>query len=552
MERASESSGRAGWKHARLPDPDDGGKADRRRARNDNPAPVNLRGLGIKELSQHLLEATIAKGPSITWLCESDAFFKPHFKSLTSWFPWLVFLKCLFGLPLLESERLFAHKLTGRTEFPEKQFSEAWVIAGRRGGKSIILALIAVFFAVFRDYRPILKPGERATIMIIAADRDQARIIFRYALALIVETPILKHLLTGQTKEKLELSNRVNIEIHTTSFRSVRGYTIPVALLDETAFWRDETASNPDIEVLKALSPGMATVPNPMVIGASSPYWRKGLLYQKYKDHYSTNDPNVLVWQAPTAVMNPTISAKFLEDEYAKDPSAAAAEYGAQFRTDIEAFIPKELIERYTVKERKFLNPVPGRVYHAWIDPSGGAQDSFTLGIAHEEEDRAVLDFIMERVPPFNPDSVVAECASIMNRYGLSSGTGDLYAGDWVAQAFRKCNISYIHAKMDKSELYSAFLPMLTAGKTELLDNPKLHAQLGSLERRLHAGGKEVIDHPPRSHDDVANVAAGACVLALPMRERWSAADMAVSEPLITVHHHDHIFGQIDREFPQW
>ena len=37
-----------------------------------------------------------------------------------------------------------------------------------------------------------------------------------------------------------------SIEVHTASFRTVRGYTVCAALLDEIAFWRSEESANPD------------------------------------------------------------------------------------------------------------------------------------------------------------------------------------------------------------------------------------------------------------------------------------------------------------------
>jgi hypothetical protein len=39
-------------------------------------------------------------------------------------------------------------------------------------------------------------------------------------------------------------------------------------------------------------------------------------------------------------------------------------------------------------------------------------------------------------------------------------------------------------------------------------------AQFLGLERRTARGGKDSIDHAPQSHDDLANVAAGALVTA--------------------------------------
>jgi len=60
-------------------------------------------------------------------------------------------------------------------------FSAQWPVCGRRAGKSFVMALVAVFLACFRDYRPFLGQGERARIVIVAADRKQARTVMRYA-----------------------------------------------------------------------------------------------------------------------------------------------------------------------------------------------------------------------------------------------------------------------------------------------------------------------------------------------------------------------------------
>jgi hypothetical protein len=43
------------------------------------------------------------------------------------------------------------------------------------------------------------------------------------------------------------------------------------ALLDEFAFWRDEASADPDVEILAALRPGLATVPGALLIEISSP-----------------------------------------------------------------------------------------------------------------------------------------------------------------------------------------------------------------------------------------------------------------------------------------
>ena len=56
--------------------------------------------------------------------------------------------------------------------------------------------------------------------------------------------------------------------------------------------------------------------------------------------------------------------------------------------------------------------------------------------------------------------------------------------------------------------------PLINSGRVELLDHPRLVAQLCGLERRTAWGGRDSIDHGPGGHDDVANAVAGALVAA--------------------------------------
>ena len=106
--------------------------------------------------------------------------------------------------------------------------------------------------------------------------------------------------------------------------------------------WRSDDSANPDREIINALRPSMATVPGALLVGISSPYARRGLLWEQYRRHYG-QDGDVLVWQADTASMNPGVPAAVIANAYAEDEAAAAAEYGAEFRRDLEAFVSREV-----------------------------------------------------------------------------------------------------------------------------------------------------------------------------------------------------------------
>ena len=71
------------------------------------------------------------------------------------------------------------------------------------------------------------------------------------------------------------------IAVHANSYRTVRGSTLLAVVMDEVAYWRDETSATPDVEVYRAVLPALATTGG-MLIGISTPYRKVGLLYQKF------------------------------------------------------------------------------------------------------------------------------------------------------------------------------------------------------------------------------------------------------------------------------
>ena len=451
-----------------------------------------------------------SSAPAIDILGAMDhpALFRRYFAG-TSWHRWRVFLRALFALPMDDADLAVFAEHTGRTTSPTVPFKEAALICGRRGGKSPVLGLLAVYVACFIDHVPHLAAGEVATVAVIAADRRQARTVLRYILGLLRDVPALAALIAAETAESVTLTNRVQIEVHTAGFRTSRGYTLAAVLCDEIAFWSVEESVAPDTEILRALRPGLSSLPSSMLLLASSPYAKRGALYDAFKRHFGRDDARVLVWRGSTEQMNPTIDPAIIAEAREADPEAASAEYDANFRGDITTFVSREVVEAAVVSGRYELSYCAGASYRAFVDPSGGSADSMTLAIAHQDGERAILDAVRERRPPFSPDDVVQEFGALLKLYGLRSVTGDRYAGEWPRERFKVHGIDYELSTKAKSDIYRDLLPALNSGLLELLDLPRLSAQLIGLERRTARGGRDSIDHAPGAHDDVANAVAG-------------------------------------------
>ena len=451
---------------------------------------------------------------------EDPNLFRPLFKSLDSWQSWLVVLKALFAIPMTEEDRALFTKLTGRTTPPAEPVQECWLVVGRRGGKSFIVALIAVYLACFRDYAACLGPGERGVIMVIATDRKQSRVIMRYVTALLRSVPMLALMIDRQDAESVDLTNRVTIEIVTGSYRTIRGYTVLAALCDEIAFWRSEDSANPAEEILAALRPAMATIPGAMLLCLSSPYKRSGPTHDAYKRFFGQDGAPVLVIQADTRTMNPNVPQRVIDEAMERDPIAASAEYLAQFRNDVGAFLDWELIERAIEPGRRERAPIRAVTYQAFCDPSGGAHDRFTLAISHLDGERVVLDCCRGIQPPFEPTTVVKEFATLLKSYRCYEVTGDRYSGEWVREAFDRQGITYRPSTLTKSELYLEAVPLFAQGVVDLLDLQALTLELMQLERRTSRSGRDSVDHPPNGHDDHANAACGALVLGTQREQR--------------------------------
>src|SRR5271169_2134441 len=127
-----------------------------------------------------------------------------------------------------------------------------------------------------------------------------------------------------------------------------------------------------------------------------------------------------------------------IDEAMAEDPAKYGAEYLAQFRTDVEAFVLREVVEAAVISGRHVLPYIEGVSYTAGHDPAGGSGgDSMTLSISHVEgKDRVIEDLIREVRPPFSPDVVTKKFCEILKSYNINTVHGDNWAKGWPKAGF--------------------------------------------------------------------------------------------------------------------
>jgi hypothetical protein len=441
----------------------------------------------------------------------------PWFKTGGDWTPWRAFNCATYGLPMTPRELEIFQHCTGRRTAPTEPATEVWGIVGRRGKKSANMALNAVWRALFFDYTPYLAPNERPKVPIVAQNKAQAKQIRAYVLG-ILKTSNLRCFLETEDPPawSIPLTNGVDIEIQACNLMAGRSFTSVFGVLDEVAFFQaNEDSAHPDEDIVRGIQAGMAKIPGAFIAGVSSPWARRGVLYRKFEEYWG-RDTGILVWKATSEYMDPgneqlaLTVAKVRSD----DPVACSSEYDAEFRSDVMAFIPEEVVTAAIQKGRGWNEPRPDIRYFAFVDPSSLVTDDFALGISHAEGGRLVLDLV-EAIspggdPPRRPFQAVAQIAKTLQRFGIRFVTGDQYARNFAEDEFRKHGIGYLYSEETRSDLYGELLPYMMQRIVDLPDDPKLKAQLLSLDRVVTKTGRESIDHPRDGHDDSANVAAGS------------------------------------------
>jgi len=430
---------------------------------------------------------------------------------IATWDTWQATLKAAFGIDLTPAETELFSSIAGGRKPPSKRVQQLWAIVGRRGGKSRMAALVSAFLATCVDHTAYLAPGETGHVLCLAPTQSQAYGVLNYCRAMLEASPILRKQIEAVTAGEIRLKGNIAISVHSANYRTVRGRTLLAAILDETALWRSEESSLPDVEAFRALLPALMTTRG-MIVGISTPYSQRGLLFERFRDYFGKDDDDVLVVKGSTARFNPLADTIWINKQLADDPEANKAEFLAEFRGDWSAYVDRETVARCVQLDVRELPFATGPRYAAFLDPSGGQHDSMTLGIAHRHGERVLLDAALEWKAPFDPAEVVTDVARVLRSYKIRQVVSDRYAGAWVEAELRKHDIWFKASERDKSTIFLDALPLMTSGNAMLLDNPRLVSQITGLQREVGKMGRDRIVKMRGAYDDLANAALGALV----------------------------------------
>jgi hypothetical protein len=495
-----------------------------------------------------------------------------------------------------------------------KERRELILVLGRRSGKSLLSSIIAAYelYKLLRRGDPQNHYGmvssSEIRILCVANDKEQAAIVFEEMSGHVNRVDYFKSSQVGDTKTFMKFRTKNDAKIFksddkkgtlTATFKSsiakgLRGRGIICMILDELAFFIDDGKSSAK-KIYKALTPSAKQfspkdpedrrIPvgptEARVISISSPDAKEGFFYRLYLQSLSNSkaSSNMLMIQAPTWEVNPTVSQEDYEIEYAKDPREFATEYGAQFSDRVRGWIEnaQDLLDCVIESLRPALRGTPREPHWAGLD-FGVVNDGTSVVFTHLKNGKVELAYhetwyagknwrevnphLMEPLVPYalmlqdqdrlDIDEIVNWLLILSKRFYIMGGIFDQYAGPIFEQKMHKVGLTQFSMRRfstaDSSQAYRNAKMMMWTHQLALYDYPRPKAPEGEdegaflhsphiselLELQATSGGKniQIVEAPDVAgkHDDFSDGLIRSLLLAAEyLRDNPSALEMTLA-----------------------
>ena len=416
------------------------------------------------------------------------------------------------------SDRELARRLFGDVnEFPADSRHVLVAVCGARAGKSYVLGALRLLHLALTVSLATLAPGEMAAGLFIAPDIRLAKQALRYALGAAESSPAVAKLIQSKGTEGFVIKRDdgiVSIEClpATRGGGAVRGRSLVGAVLDECAFFRDDSAVVNDADVYKAVSPRVLR--GGQVVVASTPWAEAGLLYDFHKRNHG-HPTDAISAHAPTLLLRDDEHTRsYVAREEARDPTNARREFGAEFLavTGTVAFDPRAIDAAI---DRDMIIP-EARIRGAVVAPAGDfafRRNASALVIIQRTPQFYRTSLVSEQKPeggPLKPSRVVADFARDMKPYGADTLTADGHYRESIAEHLEASELYLAPAPEGQTgvaDMHQAARMELHEGRCKLPNHARLISQLKAIVAKPQPGGGMSYISPESkdgSHGDVA------------------------------------------------
>lgn len=412
------------------------------------------------------------------------------------------------------------------------------LICGRRSGKTLLAAAVAIFCAISNNWRIFLRKHPFATVLIMSHSKEFSDEVLEVIRTLIETSPILSRLINSAKKNTASAMNlkvpwivdntiqwsRVQIKVAAASSKTTRGVAACAIICDEIAFWNlDENMKETDTKILKAVRPAMKQFgEHAMLIKLSSPGIKQGVLYGEYKmNKEGTLPESYALFKAPTWVMNTIILENEFTEEWKLDPDGFDTEYRSNFADSLSNFIVPEYIDMSIVKGISFQAPEDEAIKYAAAIDAAYKGDAFTFCVVGFVNGR-MRQYVSKgwkgtKLKPVNAHEVAEQIRVICKEFNIDFVAADQYSFQPLKEIFEKYNVvleEYTFTADFKKKIWFNLRKLIHSQQADLLDSEIQTRELKELIVEQGATGTVKIGHPSGGTDDYGTSLAISAFLA--------------------------------------
>lgn len=413
--------------------------------------------------------------------------------------------------------REIARELFGDLEtIPEGLRKILVMVVGGRSGKTFFGALRLLYLALFLRLDK-LQPGQEGKCWFVAPELDLATEGLNFVRGRLEADPRLRALMLNAPKPGVKAERLVIrrddgkvVAFETKAAKRMgiteRGRVILGAVLDECAFFFDESYRVNDVEIFNAIQPRVMVGGQLLLL--STPWAESGLLYDLYKANHpkeggSPSSALAVLGVTPTMRSDPDIleqvaTAVAIDEQ--RGTKNAQREFFCKFlaTSAVLFFAPEDLNASIATPGELPTEPPLGAHVGAGGDV-GLVKNSSAIAVALRVDNSLLVPVVEEKHPDqgqaLKPSEVWELFASTLRAWGAWALALDQAERESAREDLGKAGLTVTNAA-STMECLTELRTALRERRIRMVDDPLLREQLRSIRIRPRSGGGESLVVP--------------------------------------------------------
>ena len=422
---------------------------------------------------------------------------------------------------------------------------------GRGSGKTTMCAAYAVYKAVTHDVSRI-GPGDTPYVIVIAPDKETAKLSIRMCREMLRTTPALERLIVNETDQMIGIMRpdgrmvRIEAFAATRGGAAVRGRTIMAFIMDEAEFFTSNLEGSKDYsvndhDIFNAMTPRLMWNAKGLLI--STPWPVDTLMGKMFEENWG-KCINAVAIKAPTILVrgNDPHIAKLVQVETDRDPDNARRELFCE----IDHVSGGEFFDAYALSQAVDSSyTYPGVYNPKWPVAIGCdlgfTSDSSTLAVVQYDGQRYICVYLEEWRPekgkPVKPSTVFKRAAEVAKRYNCPGIVADGYYREAIKESLEASGIVLYDAptgSAGKAEVYQRVRTVLHEERCKIPDvalGRRLIAQAKLVVSKAAPGGTISIRTPRRAGMGHGDLVSGWTLAVWKLTYSAVKPDISVFEP---------------------